>query len=51
MEIRMSAKNPAIEKVAIKSGYQKEGMLKESYKSPIGHFRDSYVYAKTKSNK
>jgi len=47
----MSAKNPASEKVAIKSGYQKEGMLKESHKTATGHFRDSYVYAKIKLKK
>jgi len=46
IEIRMSPNNPASEKVAIKAGYKKEGLLKESHQEVGGKFRDSYLYAK-----
>lgn len=48
IEIRMSPKNPASEKVAIKAGYNKEGYLAKSHKDYLGKFRDSLLYAKVK---
>jgi ribosomal-protein-alanine N-acetyltransferase len=47
--ILMNPKNKASEKVAKKSGYKKEGKMKEVIKDfKSNTFRDSYLYAKVK---
>jgi len=46
IEIRMNPKNIASEKVAIRSGYKKEGLLLRSHKGSDGKCRDSFLYAK-----
>lgn len=47
--ILMDPRNKASEKVAKKSGYKKEGLMKEAIKNTKqGVFRDSYLYAKVK---
>lgn len=47
IEIRTDPRNKASEKVAIKSGYSKEGLLIKSFKSG-NKFLDELLYAKTK---
>lgn len=46
IEILMRPENKASEKVARKSGYKKEGLLKKKVKDQIGKLRDVYIYAK-----
>jgi ribosomal-protein-alanine N-acetyltransferase len=46
LEILMRPENKASEKVARKSGYKKEGLLKKQVKDRIGKLRDVYIYAK-----
>ncbi|MFA6105452.1 MAG: GNAT family N-acetyltransferase [Patescibacteria group bacterium] len=47
LEIVMQPGNKASEKVAIKCGYKKEGLLKKLLKHQDGKYHDSYMYAKT----
>lgn len=47
IEILMRPENKASEKVAIKSGYTKEGLLKKCIKDKAGKMRDVWLYAKT----
>ena len=46
IEIRMVSLNKSSEKVAIKNGYTKEGLLKKSHIDKRGRFKDTYIYAK-----
>jgi ribosomal-protein-alanine N-acetyltransferase len=45
IEILMDPKNKASEKVAIKNGYKKEGLMKKAIKN-TGKLYDAYLYAK-----
>jgi len=47
MEILMRPENKSSEKVAIKNGYKKEGLLKKCLKDKAGKLRDAWIYAKT----
>lgn len=47
IEIKMTPKNIASKKVAIKCGYKKEGLLKKAMKDRSGYY-DIYLYAKIK---
>ncbi len=47
IEIRMNTKNCPSERVAIKAGYEKEGVLKKSFLQK-GKLVDDYLYAKVK---
>jgi len=47
IELRMDIENKASERVAIKSGYKKEGLLKKAFQSKRGYV-DNYLYAKVK---
>ena len=47
LEILMQPANKASEKVAIKNGYKKEGLMKKAVKNKQGHLRDLFLYAKT----
>ena len=47
LEAVMELKNINSEKVAIKSGYQKEGLLKKVIIDKEGNLKDVYLYAKT----
>ena len=47
LEIRMNPKNKASQRVAIKTGYKKEGLLKKSFNFN-GKLVDCYLYAKTR---
>lgn len=47
IEIIMNIKHKASEKVAIKHGYKKEGIMKKSLKNKNRYF-DAYLYAKVK---
>lgn len=47
IEIIMNTKHPASEKVAIKCGYNKEGIMKKSIETD-GKLSDAYLYAKVK---
>ncbi|MFA6896687.1 MAG: GNAT family N-acetyltransferase [Patescibacteria group bacterium] len=51
IEILMSPKNIASEKVAIKAGYKKEGVMSGVVKDSKGEFFDVLLYAKTKKKK
>jgi ribosomal-protein-alanine N-acetyltransferase len=46
IEILMRPENKASEKVAIKSGYRKEGLLRKYIKDKKGKMRDVLLYAK-----
>lgn len=48
LEVMMQPKNKSSEKVAIKAGYKKEGLLKKVIKDRQGKLKDVYLYAKTK---
>jgi RimJ/RimL family protein N-acetyltransferase len=48
LEVLMQPKNTSSEKVAIKAGYKKEGLLKKVIKDKEGKLKDVYLYAKTK---
>lgn len=47
LEIVMQPENTASEKVAIKNGYQKEGLLRKALEGRDGKKKDCYIYAKT----
>lgn len=47
IEIRVDPRNIGSERVAIKAGYSKEGLLKKSFKND-DEFSDEILYAKTK---
>lgn len=47
IEIVIDTKHLASEKVAIKCGYKKEGVMKKAIEMD-GKYRDAYLYAKTK---
>lgn len=47
LEIRMNPKNKASQKVALKAGYKKEGLLKKAFNFN-GRLVDCYLYAKIK---
>ncbi|MFA6096256.1 MAG: GNAT family N-acetyltransferase [Candidatus Paceibacterota bacterium] len=47
IEIVMDIRHPASEKVAIKCGYKKEGIMKKAIETD-GKYCDAYLYAKTK---
>lgn len=47
IEILIIPKNISSEKVAIKCGYKKEGLMKKSIKD-AGKLKDAYIYAKIK---
>lgn len=47
IEVLMRPENKASEKVAIKSGYTKEGLLRKYLKDKKGKIRDAWIYAKT----
>lgn len=47
IEILMRPENKASEKVAIKSGYLKEGLLKKYLKAEKGKIHDVWLYSKT----
>lgn len=47
LEIRMSTENKASEKVALKNGFEKEGLLKKIIKFK-GEYFDNFLYAKVK---
>ena len=47
IELLMLPENIASEKVAIKSGYRKEGLLQKALLHKDGSKRDCYLYAKT----
>ena len=47
IEIRMQPENKASEKVAEKSGYKKEGLLKKALVGTDGKKKDALLYAKT----
>jgi len=51
IEILMSPRNIASEKVAIKAGYKKEGVMSGVVKDGKGEFFDVLLYAKTKKKK
>jgi len=42
----MQPANKASEKVAIKNGYHKEGLMKKAIKGKDGKMKDGYLYAK-----
>ena len=46
IEIFMQPANKASEKVAIKNGYHKEGLMKKAIKGKDGEMKDGYLYAK-----
>ncbi len=46
IEILMRPEHKASEKIAIKNGYQKEGLMKKVIKDREGKMRDSFLYAK-----
>jgi len=46
IEILMQPKNVASERVAIKNGYRKEGMMRKAIKRKDGKMKDCYLYAK-----
>lgn len=46
IEIMMQPRNKASERVAIKNGYKKEGLLKKYFKDKEGKMRDVWLYAK-----
>lgn len=46
LEILVSSENKASEKVAIKNGYKKEGLLKKAVKSAGNKYEDRHLYAK-----
>jgi [ribosomal protein S5]-alanine N-acetyltransferase len=46
IEIRMMPQNTGSEKVAVKNGYVKEGLLKRSHLDKDGLMKDVYLYAK-----
>lgn len=48
IEIIMKPENKASERVAIKCGYKKEGLLKKIGKGIDGKMKDCWLYAKTK---
>jgi len=48
LEILMQVKNTASEKVAIKCGYTREGLLKKFLKNRSGKYTDFYLYTKIK---
>ena len=48
IEIVMRPENKASEKVAIKNGYKKEGLMKKALKGKDGKMHDCYLYAKVK---
>lgn len=47
LEIIMQPNNTSSERVAIKNGYEKEGLLKKVIKDKDGNLKDVYLYAKT----
>ncbi|MBN2615148.1 MAG: GNAT family N-acetyltransferase [Bacteroidales bacterium] len=47
IEIRMEPENIASERVAVKCGYQKEGLLKKAVPGRDGQLKDVLLYAKT----
>ncbi len=47
VEIRMEPENKASERIAIKCGYTKEGLVRKAYKRD-GEYRDCLLYAKVK---
>lgn len=47
LEIIMQPKNTSSERVAIKNGYEKEGLLKKVIKDKEGNLKDVYLYSKT----
>lgn len=47
LEAIMQPKNKASEKVAIKSGFKKEGLLSKVIRDRDGNLKDVYLYAKT----
>jgi len=51
IEILMSPENIASEKVAIKAGYKKEGVMSGAVKDSKGEFFDVLLYAKTKKKR
>lgn len=46
LELLMDIRNKASERVAIKSGFQKEGILRNVLKERSGEFADCYLYSK-----
>ena len=46
IEIVMQPANTASEKVAIKNGYKKEGLMKKAVRNKEGKMKDVYLYAK-----
>lgn len=46
IEIVMRPANIASEKVAIKNGYKKEGLMKKAVRGKDGEMKDCYLYAK-----
>lgn len=42
----MQPANTASEKVAIKNGYKKEGLMKKAVRNKEGKMKDVYLYAK-----
>ena len=49
LTVVMDTENTPSEKVAIRLGYQKEGIMRESHYSPIfKSYRDLYLYSKLK---
>jgi [ribosomal protein S5]-alanine N-acetyltransferase len=48
IEILMKPENKASEKVAIKNGYKKEGLLKKAVMGRDGKKKDAWLYAKVK---
>jgi ribosomal-protein-alanine N-acetyltransferase len=49
--IQMHPGNKASERVAVKCGYRKEGLMRKATKHPDGTFTDARLYAKTKTGK
>ncbi len=47
IEIRLEPENKASERVAVKCGYQKEGLIRKNYKRD-GEYRDCLLYAKVR---
>jgi len=47
IEIIMDTRHKASERIAIKCGYKKEGIMKKSIENSRRYF-DAYLYAKTK---
>ena len=47
IEILMKPENKGSEKVAIKAGYSKEGLLKKALEGKDGEMHDAHIYAKT----